>query len=183
MSIETLGCFSKDSREYFIEMKAVYECLVKLLGQPPEGIVFDQFVTELGCEPFVDFQSYTIPPLGVTLFVVESLFSIVLIEIDTPSTRQRTMSRYDGDLPNGIDRDDGPKTIAEKLSVQPVSSEILLKAGLYPKDFQNVYEMPPLILQFQFTPDTEKLSSITISLSSQSHWAANISPSSRPRPS
>jgi hypothetical protein len=51
-------------------MKPVYTRLTELLGQPPEGVLFKQFVADLGCEPIVDIPGYTIPTLGVTLVTV-----------------------------------------------------------------------------------------------------------------
>ncbi|MCC7527946.1 MAG: hypothetical protein IT342_05450 [Candidatus Melainabacteria bacterium] len=162
-----------------IKMKTVYERLIKSLGQPPDGVVFSQFVAELGCELIEDFQTYSIPTLGVTLFVVDGFFSVVLIELDTQLTRSGSISRYEGDLPNGIEQDDGPETISQKLSARPLSAEQLALAGLWPRDFQNVYMLPPLVLNFNFAADTKNLSSILISLSSQPSLARYSSPSGR----
>jgi len=152
-------------------MKAVYSRLTKLLGQPPEGIIFSQFVAELGCEPIIDLPSYAIPALGVTLVVMDQLFSVVLIDIDTPSTRQGSISRYGADLPNAINQGDGPETIEEKLSVRPFISKRPSVTGLNHKYFQDTYLLPPLVVVFEFAGDTEKLTSLAIGLSSEPHWA------------
>jgi hypothetical protein len=143
-------------------MKAVFTRLTKLLGQPPEGIGFCQFVAELGCEPIIDPPAYSIPTLGVTFTVFDQLFKCVLIHFDTPSTRQGTMSRYQADLPNDIDQDDAPETIEKKLSVRPVHCERPSITGVSPKYFQDTYALPPLVLVFEFATDIGKLSSIAV---------------------
>jgi hypothetical protein len=146
-------------------MKAVYTRLTELLGQPPDGIMFNRFVAEVGCEPIIDPPAYTFSTLGVELVVADQLFSVLLMHIDTPSTRQGWINSYECDLPNGIDHADGPETIEQKLSVRPMNSERLSLIGLSPKDVRSTYVLPPLILLFDFAADTQKLTSISISLS------------------
>jgi hypothetical protein len=154
-------------------MKAAYTRLTKLLGQPPEGIVFGRFVAELGCEPIIDPARYTFPQLGVSLVVVDQLFSMILIHIATPETRQGSMCRYEADLPNAINQKDGPETIEKKLSVRPFRSERRSLTGVNHKDFQDTYELPPFVLMFEFTTDPERLGYVAIGKLSTSMWASD----------
>lgn len=147
-------------------METIYARLVKLLGQPPNGIMFNQLVAELSCEPLIDPPMYTLSALGVTLFANDDQFSVLLIHIDTPSTRQGWVSRYEWDLPNAIDEADGSEVIEQKLGVRPMSSESLSSIGLSPKHSRNSYVLPPFVVLFEFAIDTKKLSSITISIPS-----------------
>jgi hypothetical protein len=146
-------------------MKAIYARLIKLLGQPPDGEIFKQFVAELGDQPTIDPARYTFHMLGVTLVVTDEQFSAILIEIDSPAVRQGIVCRYEADLPNAIDRDDAPEVIEKKLGISPFSSNRPSVTGLRHEYFQDSYKLPPLVLVFEFTTGPERLSSVAIGTS------------------
>jgi hypothetical protein len=148
-------------------MKKVYTRLTELLGQPPDGVLFDHFIAEFGGELQLDHSAYTLSTLGVTLVVTDLLFGVLLIHIDDLLTRQGVICPYGGDLPNAINQADGPETIEQKLSARPVNPEHLLSIGLSRRESQNCYLLPPFVLSFDFAADTEKLSSVSIVLSTE----------------
>lgn len=96
-------------------MKKVYTRLTELLGQPPDGVLFDHFIAEFGGELQLDHSAYTLSTLGVTLVVTDLLFGVLLIHIDDLLTRQGVICPYGGDLPNAINQADGPETFSATI--------------------------------------------------------------------
>lgn len=148
-------------------MTSVYARLVSLLGQPPDGCLFHQFVAEVDIEPAVETIRYTFHELGVTLIATGQFFDLVIIDINTPLTRQGIMTCYKGDLPNFIAVTDGPKEVECKIGTHPVKSERAKRSS------SDIYELSPFILMFEFSNDSNQLESLAVGSLSTPLWAGD----------
>jgi len=156
------NCKIRKSRSVIFDYESNFRTPYKAVKQPPGGTTFKQFIAEFGDELMIEEPRYVFHSLGVTLVVVDKLFDAILIDIDTPSTRQGIICRYEGDLPNAIDSNDASEVVEKKLGIRPFSSQRPSITGVRHNYFEDSYKLPPLVLVFAFTTNPERLASVAI---------------------
>src|SRR5271154_2674913 len=116
----------------------------------------DQGSRNLGEQPLTNETTYTFQTVGVTLASFDNLFEAAMFDLNTPSMRVATVSPYRGDFLNGITAADNPDSVKKKLGLCPVASE---NCGSDLKYIPETYEIPPLILVFNFNAGSKQMSS------------------------